>query len=858
MKKFIVLIMALITIFSASVTAFASSGSTGYYADWAIVDTILNLQQGSQNCTLVKYNTARPTPSMVDGTGAIKTQKTTYNVLHALYETVTVQGASWSQNIWSSGTFHWYQYGDYCWIRYNPDSDSGIGWVANYQGKILYCDAPVEETTYTISAIAGATGYCLTNRPAGTTGNGYLGDLLVTQDNLTTIHGIVDGLGGAADYYMVLRIVNGEYRYYIMCTYPNRQQYFVCNTSGQLFYALRDEVTDDGGDTGGGSTFDPTEVITAINSVYSAINSMNSNLGSRLANILNATNGIGVSVENLAANVVIGFTGVQEQLSTLNSYFTDLSGLFPVQETITLLGSNTRVAWDSADRITGVIASGFDNGDLTVKTNAGPLIDESGYESVKLSADTTEYTLSTVDDYRRITAANEYPDLGTPIPDGTLFYFPFDQSLNSSVGNFSFGFTSDSTVTTSYSLGINGDAFVFNGRQVLITPDYGNFVNFTNGSFTMSYWLYLTSYVPSSFVPYAFQFGSDNRLDFNIFKDGTMSYYFSCNGQSGSLTGSHTFPLNQWVNIAMTYTNSTFYGFINGELDASGTFSGFSGLKGTLRLAGGNFLANGTMLDEFIMINGRALWTSSFDAEKEAVFAEVAKDYFLPCTDQTIGLVFDDTINKTLSPTDVNGNAITMGRLEDDFSEIYMDISTMMWYCHDPQTQTEILLSSANQQIMNDTIYVRQNYTMLPADQITADALQNLLPVDSPVYLDMPEGAKLTITYDHYSGWFRMMYILMDKQTKLLSDLDIVNETIINVENTVIDITNSNPAYNVFYITKTDGTTESVGDAAKDAAVFVGDILSMFYRLVFDDALDNVGILNDFEGAYSNTEVSVW
>lgn len=450
-----------------------------------------------------------------------------------------------------------------------------------------------------------------------------------------------------------------------------------------------------------------------------------------------------------------------------------------------------------------------------------------------------------------------YPDTGSVVPEDALFYFPFDNSLSSVVGNFAFGFSSDSTPTEVYGVGINDNAFQYSGRQVLLSPDYGNFVNFTNGSFTLSYWMYITAYPTTSYSPYAFQFGGAN-LSCNIFQGGVMTYSYSRNGQSGSVQGTHSFPLNTWVNIAMTYTNSKFYSFINGDLDAVGDFPGLSGLSGTLRLAGGQFLSNGTKIDELILVNGRALWTESFNAQKEAVFSEVAKDYFLPCTDQTIGLVFDDTINQTLSPTDVNGNAITMGRLEDDFSEIYMDITSMQWYCHDPQTQTEILLSASNQQIMNDTIYVRQNYSMLSADQITADALQNLLPVDAPVYLDMPEGAKIIITYDHYSGWFRAMYILMDKQNQLLNDLDIVNETIINVENTVVDITQDNDAYHIFYITKTDGTTESVGDAAKDAAVFVGDILSMFYRLVFEDALDSADILNDFESAYSNTEVVVW
>lgn len=1116
MKKLIVVIMALITIFSVSVSAHASSGGT--FVDWQIVDTILNLEYSSTNCKVIFFNSDTPDVNWTNSLGQQKFQKTTYNVMNSMYETLTVYGASLSANAIFPQVYHWFEYNGHCFIRITVESNitgsvNNKFWVGNGSGKILYCDAPPSETTYTISAIAGATGYCLTDRPAGTTGNGYLGDLLVTQDNLTTIHGVVDGLGGVADYYMVLRIVNGEYRYYIMCTYPNRQQYFVCNTSGQLFYALRDEVTDDGGDTGGGSTFDPTEVITAINSVYDAVNSMSSNLGSRLANILNATNGIGVSVENLAANVVTGFTGVQEQLSTLNSYFTELSGLFPVQETITLLGSDTRVAWDSADRITNVTAAGF-NGDLIVKERPGDLVDESGYE--KLTINEMEYSLyNDANGYRRIKAANEYPDTGSPVPDGTLFYFPFDGTLSSSVGTASFTVSGGSAA---YGTGISNTAFQFSGSDYLTSSNIP-FSSASADAFTISYWVNIPSR-PSNTAFYQILFGTGTMPDpafmrVSISAGGTLYYqFYNTSGDFypvSSSYGTHVIPTNSWCQVGVAYNGSTAYCFLNGELDTSLSFD-FAGvgannltIGSTSEFAGStnSYFPSGSMVDDLIWVNGECLWTSSFDPNKEAVFGGVARDYFLPCDDQSITLNFFDleseqvtnhqwnmyalvsdgrlpdgyteleyiqssgtqkidmgtsvphstarvivefspvdnrtdnvltghaantwswatnlsfvlnerlwvsntgigvsninvgtfytfdytsttasingvsqslntqsftdgyndtlfysstkygahrvksyklyngstlvrdlvpcknpsnavgmydlvtnsffgnsgtgvftagpvvtygssmgqllgvvsstnanaypndgiqgdfyyqyigsvtdypSFSQTLTPTDVNGNAITMGRLDDDFSEIYMNITTMMWYCHDPQTQTEILLSSANQQIMNDTIYVRQNYTMLPADQITADALQNLLPVNSPVYLDMPEGAKLIITYDHYTGWFRMMYILMDKQTKLLSDLDIVNETIINVENTVIDITNSNPAYNVFYITKTDGTTESVGDAAKDAAVFVGDILSMFYRLVFDDALDNAGVIQDFEDVLTttNTGVNVW
>lgn len=723
--------------------------------------------------------------------------------------------------------------------------------IVNASGGRYY--SPINEG-YSVVAIAGVSNYYLTNRPAGTTGNGYLGDLYLTYDNWLNIQSTLNNLTGDKSYYTYGHSINGEFRYYL-ANRPSTTTYYVCNSAGQLFYTIKDTGSSE--DTGGGgSTFDPTEVITAINSVYDAINSQGSRLANGLSQLTITANTISDILNLHMNNVVDGFGDIQNSLSTLNSYFTDLSGLFPVQETITLLGSDTRVAWDSADRITGVKTSGFDSGDLTVKTNSGPLIDESGYQNVKLSPDTTEYTLSTVDGYRRITAANEYPDTGAAVPDGALFYCDFDNdSLVSSVGDLQFSVSGGGA---SYASGLSGNSFVFNGSNYI----YSDTTSFPalNQSFTLSFWVYVTEIPPNGMTAYHVG-GYGMSLDVSVRYNGRLGYTISSENTTYQGSTINAITVNSWNNIALTFDGSTGYGFVNGVLDVSFTASGLASSNSYFYIGNSStYFPSGSMVDEVIFVNGTALWTSSFDAENEAIFSAVAADYFLPCTNQNIGLVFDDTFSKTFTPTDVNGNAITMGRLEDDFSEIYMDISTMMWYCHDPQTQTEILLSSANQQIMNDTIYVRQNYTILPADQITADALQNLLPVDSLVYLDMPEGAKLTITYDHYSGWFRMMYILMDKQTKLLSDLDIVSETIINVENTVIDITNNNPAYNVFYITKTDGTTESVGDAAKDAAVFVGDVLSMFYRLVFDDALDNTGIIKDFEDTLTSTNsgVNVW
>lgn len=90
--------------------------------------------------------------------------------------------------------------------------------------------------------------------------------------------------------------------------------------------------------------------------------------------------------------------------------------------------------------------------------------------------------------------------------------------------------------------------------------------------------------------------------------------------------------------------------------------------------------------------------------------------------------------------------------------------------------------------------------------------------------------------------------------------LEGIEDAVLDAENTVIDITTDNDAFHIFYVEKTDGTSESVGVVTKDAAKVVGEFLSVFYRLIFADGLENADIIHDFEEVYTVTDsgVSVW
>lgn len=99
-----------------------------------------------------------------------------------------------------------------------------------------------------------------------------------------------------------------------------------------------------------------------------------------------------------------------------------------------------------------------------------------------------------------------------------------------------------------------------------------------------------------------------------------------------------------------------------------------------------------------------------------------------------------------------------------------------------------------------------------------------------------------------------------NRLSDIYTRLESIEDVVLDAENTIIDITTDNDAFNIFYVEKTDGTSESVGETATDAAKVVGEFLSVFYRLIFADGLENADIIHDFEEVYTVTDsgVSVW
>jgi len=117
------------------------------------------------------------------------------------------------------------------------------------------------------------------------------------------------------------------------------------------------------------------------------------------------------------------------------------------------------------------------------------------------------------------------------------------------------------------------------------------------------------------------------------------------------------------------------------------------------------------------------------------------------------------------------------------------------------------------------------------------------LKVDNSPVVTWLETINTTLTTN---GGHSSTVDLSSIETTLSKICDKLDDAAVNVNNTVVNITNDNDKFNVFYITDVNGETQPITEFAGDLAGASGKLLSLLYRLVFADALG--GVDDDFSG----------
>lgn len=117
------------------------------------------------------------------------------------------------------------------------------------------------------------------------------------------------------------------------------------------------------------------------------------------------------------------------------------------------------------------------------------------------------------------------------------------------------------------------------------------------------------------------------------------------------------------------------------------------------------------------------------------------------------------------------------------------------------------------------------------------------LKVDNSPVVTWLETINTTLTTN---GGHSSTVDLSSIETTLSKICDKLDDAAVNVNNTIVNITNDNDKFNVFYITDVNGETQPITEFAGDLTGASGKLLSLLYRLVFADALG--GVDDDFSG----------
>ena len=117
------------------------------------------------------------------------------------------------------------------------------------------------------------------------------------------------------------------------------------------------------------------------------------------------------------------------------------------------------------------------------------------------------------------------------------------------------------------------------------------------------------------------------------------------------------------------------------------------------------------------------------------------------------------------------------------------------------------------------------------------------LKVDNSPVVTWLETINTTLTTN---GGHSSAVDLSTIETTLSKICDKLDDAAVNVNNTVVNITNDNDKFNVFFITDVNGETQPITEFAGDLTGASGKLLSLLYRLVFADALG--GVDDDFSG----------
>lgn len=213
---------------------------------------------------------------------------------------------------------------------------------------------------------------------------------------------------------------------------------------------------------------------------------------------------------------------------------------------------------------------------------------------------------------------------------GALLHFDDDATTdeNDNIWN-----TNGSPIVSADHSKFGGKSLYLNGSSYLQSAVSSDAFNFGKNDFTISCWIYPTTTGRKA----VFAMSADLRIGTDIlYGQGSANMWLSSNGSrwnilqsdnSGTNTGQGTIAINinKWTHIAYVRNGTNVRMYVNGQIAKEVTLSSadvsvyWSGNDGFRIGAWGNSSYKYTgYIDEFLVLNGMALWTDTFTPPTQA------------------------------------------------------------------------------------------------------------------------------------------------------------------------------------------------------------------------------------------------
>lgn len=732
---------------------------------------------------------------------------------------------------------------------------------------------PTVSSSHTIKEIAGTGIYWIDSTAVSSLEYHYVDS--TRFDNISrTLH-----MNVRSQYISIVKesvLLSGTPAYILKYLYNGKWVGIVCDQYGPIYCTTIGGNPDPGdtgtGESGSGATFDDTDIINAIDSVFRAISSVDDSVSyvstylSRLNNnFLNFYNDFKVKFEMQGNDLSNIYSVLLAMYQSFYDRFSDLD-LSYYNDAEIVINNGGSLDWSESDRgainveatdigtleligfpnISGYVVEHSFGDDITVRRNDGtyfPSTWELSGGTVKMPA--------IVDGYSSITVIAPAGAVVTVA--GNEHTMTDDAySVNVEFGSYTIDLTygdGDDAKTASYTVDVDG----YNDYAVTFDYTPGGFVVSVSVLYTLA-----TSrlfYITIDGTRYSASDFSENSTSFSVSEGTQIKFTFSYAGDAKTYVYLDGKSLGSVTSAGTTYTVTS---------NCSIVFSYDSSLK--------RFIWNITTADtppivgdfETPTVTITANPSTSTPVTIQSLMLSSGSSDWLAIDTQGNTYSFDPVSNLALNRSFVvhtytadevasldnfpsgywmvswSGESKYITVKFEEYSKFFLWLNRFLINFRDTlyTKMEDITVTAAGDLVLNTKDYTAQLNeinTTLSNLSFSGEVNTDLTPVITSVDAIGLNVESLNANFNTNIG-------------SLLDKLDIViegsSESLEERINVTIDA--SNEAYNVFYITGEDGETQSVTEFTGDLTSASGRLLSLLYRLVFADTLS--GVDDDLDG----------